>query len=117
MKKGNKTGRPVKAAGRKKGYCISLKMDTQQYYTLKAKAREAGISISECIRQSVMEGAVRQRISPETLDLVRKLCGMANNLNQVARKANAQGYESVSQENLRLTVQIRLLVNHIRYDG
>ena len=117
MKTGNKTGRPAKAAGRKKGYCVSLKMDTQQYYTLKAKAREAGISISECIRQSVMEGAIKQRLNPETLDLIRKLCGMANNLNQVARKANAGGYEIARKENLQLASQIRQLVNSFRHDG
>lgn len=117
MKTGNKTGRPVKAAGRKKGYCVSLKMDTQQYYTLKAKAREAGISISECIRQSVMEGTIKQRLNPETLDLIRKLCGMANNLNQVARKANAGGYEIARKENLQLASQIRQLVNSFRHDG
>lgn len=117
MKTGNKTGRPVKVAGQKKGYCVSVKMDTQEYYTLKAKAREAGISISECIRQSVMEGAIKQRLNSETLDLIRKLCGMANNLNQVARKANVQGYESARQENLQQASQIRKLVNHIRHDG
>jgi len=117
MKTGNKPGRPVKVAGKKKGYCISVKMDTREYYTLKAKAREAGISISECIRQSVMESSVKQRLSPEILDLIRKLCGMANNLNQLARKANALGYESARQENLQLACQIRQLVNHIRHDG
>lgn len=117
MKTGNKGGRPAKVAGQKKGYFIGVKMDTQEYYTLKAKAREAGISISECVRQSVMASVIKQRMNPETLDLVRKLCGMANNLNQVARKANAQGYENALQENLQLAVQIRKLVNHIRYDG
>lgn len=117
MKTGNKTGRPAKAAGRKKGYCVSLKMDTQEYYTLKAKAREAGISISECIRQSVMEGIIKQRLDPEMLGLIRKLCGMANNLNQVARAANSLGYESARNENLQLASQIRQLVNRVRYDG
>lgn len=117
METENKTGRPAKVAGQKKTYCISVKMDTQGYYTLKAKAREAGISISECIRQSVLESSIKQRLNPETLDLIRKLCGMANNLNQVARKANTQGYESAGHENLQLAGQIRKLVTHIRHDG
>ena len=117
MKTENKGGRPIKVASQKKGYLIGVKMDTQEYYTLKAKAQEAGISISECIRQSVMEGVIKQRIEPEMLVLIRRLCGMANNLNQIAHKANAQGYESVSQENLRLAGQIRQLVNSVRHDG
>lgn len=117
MKTGNKGGRPVKAAGQKKGYFIGVKMDTQEYYTLKAKAREAGISISECVRQSVLGSVIKQRLTPETLNLVRKLCGMANNLNQIARKANAQGYQNVQNENLQLAIHIRKLVNHLRHDG
>lgn len=117
MKTENKGGRPLKLAGQKKGYFVGIKMDTQEYYTLKAKAREAGISISECVRQSVLGSAIKQRLTPETHDLIRKLCGMANNLNQIARKANAQGYQNAQNENLQLATSIRKLVNHLRHDG
>lgn len=117
MKTPKKAGRPLKMIGQKKIYRVNVKMDTREYYTLKAKAQEAGISISECIRQSVMGSVIKQRLSPGTLDLVRKLCGMANNLNQLARKANASGYENARQEDLHLGGQIQKLVNHIRYDG
>ncbi len=117
MKTGNKGGRPVKVAGQKKGYFIGVKMDTQGYYTLKAKAREAGISISECVRQSVLDSVIKQRLTPETHNLIRKLCGMANNLNQIARKANAQGYQNAQNENLQLAIHIRKLVNQLRHDG
>ncbi len=117
MKTENKGGRPVKVAGQKKGYFVGVKMDTQEYYTLKAKAREAGISISECVRQSVLCSAIKQRLTPETHELIRKLCGMANNLNQIARRANAQGYQNAQNENLQLATSIRKLVNHLRHDG
>lgn len=117
MKTKNKGGRPVKVAGQKKGYFIGVKMDTQEYYTLKAKAREAGISISECVRQSVLGSVIKQRLTPETHNLIRKLCGMANNLNQIARKANAQGYQNAQSENLQLAIHIRKLVNQLRHDG
>ena len=117
MKTKNKGGRPVKVAGQKKGYFIGVKMDTQEYYTLKAKAREAGISISECVRQSVLGSVIKQRLTPETNTLIRKLCGMANNLNQIARKANVQGYQNAQNENLQLAIHIRKLVNQLRHDG
>ena len=117
MKTESKGGRPLKVAGQKKGYFVGVKMDTQEYYTLKAKAREAGISISECVRQSVLGSAIKQRLTPEMHDLIRKLCGMANNLNQIARKANAQGYQNAQNENLQLATSIRKLVNHLRHDG
>jgi len=35
---------------------------------------------------------VKERLSKEHSEHVRKLCGMANNLNQLARKANAVGF-------------------------
>jgi hypothetical protein len=117
MKTENKGGRPAKVAGQKKGYFIGVKMDTEEYYTLKAKAREAGISISECVRQSVLGSAIKQRLNTEMYDLIRKLCGMANNLNQIARKANAQGYQNAQSENLQLASSIRKLVNHLRHDS
>lgn len=117
MKTQNRTGRPAKPIGQKKIYRVNVKMDTKEFYTLKAKSQEAGLLVSECIRQSVFRSVIRQRFTPEFRGLVRQLCGMANNLNQVAHKANAQGYESVSQENLCLSGQIRRMVNHIRYDG
>jgi len=117
MKTENKGGRPVKVVGQKKGYFVGVKMDTQEYYTLKAKAREAGISISECVRQSVLDSVIKQRLNTETYDLIRKLCGMANNLNQIARKANTQGYQNAQNENLQLAIHIRKLVNQLRHDS
>jgi hypothetical protein len=117
MKTENKGGRPVKVAGLKKRYFIGVKMDTHEYYTLKAKAREAGISLSECVRQSVLGSVIRQRLNTEMYSLIRKLCGMANNLNQIARKANAQGYHNAQRENIQLASSIRKLVNHLRHDS
>ncbi|MFA5329276.1 MAG: plasmid mobilization relaxosome protein MobC [Prolixibacteraceae bacterium] len=117
MKTENKGGRPVKVAGQKKGYFIGVKMDTQEYYTLKAKAREAGISISECVRQSVLGSAIKQRLNDEMYSLIRKLCGMANNLNQIARKANAQGFQKAQSENIQLAGSIKKLGNHLRHDS
>jgi hypothetical protein len=42
---------------------------------------------------------------------------MANNLNQVAHKANAQGYLNARSEYLQLADRIDNLINHIRNDG
>ena len=117
MKNRNKTGRPAKRLGEKHSYRVSVKMATAEYYTLIAKAREAGTTISEHIRRSIASSVVRQRLSPEMLDHIRKLCGMANNLNQIARKANAQGYSDTRFEYLHLASRIDNLLNRIRDDG
>lgn len=113
-KKKNKGGRPVKGAAEKLKYRITVKMATEDYYLLKSKAKVAGVSASEFIRGCISEGGVKERLSKEHGDLIRKLCGMANNLNQLARKANADGYASVFVPCCSLMIEMDNLVNRIR---
>lgn len=110
----NKGGRPVKGAAEKLKYRITVKMATEDYYLLKSKAKSAGVSASEFIRGCIAEGYVKERLSKEHGDLIRKLCGMANNLNQLARKANAEGYASVFVTCRTLMIEMDNLVNRIR---
>ncbi len=113
----SKVGRPRKKLGEKKSYRVSVKMSTEDYYTLRYKSRQAGITKSEFIRRSIESSIIKQRLSPELLDLVRKLCGIANNLNQIARKANAAGYTHARQEYLFLADKIDNLLDRIQNDG
>lgn len=110
----NKGGRPVKGVTEKLKYRITVKMATEDYYLLKSKAKSAGILASEFIRGCITKGGVKERLSKEHGDLIRKLCGMANNLNQLARKANAEGYASVFLPCRTLMIEIDNLVNRIR---
>lgn len=111
MKKIKQGGRPVKTATEKRTYRLNLKMSTEEYYTIKARAKEVGVSLSECARQVLAKGYIQQCITPEMLDLIRKLSGMANNLNQIARKANAAGYRDTRSEYLHLAGKIDNLLN------
>jgi len=117
MKNQNKSGRPIKEIAIKKGYRVNVKMATEEYYTLKAKAKEAGVTISECMRRCIKNSVIIQRHSPEILDHIRKLSGMANNLNQIARKANAQGYLNARGEYFFLADKIDSLLNLIQNDS
>jgi hypothetical protein len=98
IKNRNKNGRPTKSAAEKKSYKVNLKMATEEYYLLKSKARLANITLSEFIRQAIEKSEVRQRLSPEHLQYIRQLSGMANNINQIARQANAAGYSEAAKE-------------------
>lgn len=109
----NKGGRPRKLAGEKMNYKVTVKMSTLEYYSLKGKAKESGVSLSEFVRSSIMNTAVVQRLTPELNDEIRKLSGMANNLNQIARKANALGYDHVRGEYLNLASKIDRILNKI----
>lgn len=88
----NKGGRPKKEATEKLKYRVAVKMATADYYRLLTRSHDAGVSPSEYIRECLRNGHVKERLSEEHADFVRKLCGMANNLNQLAHKANAGGF-------------------------
>ena len=47
-----KGGRPTKGAAEKKKYRITVKLNTQDYYTLKGKAKSAGVTMSEFCKKS-----------------------------------------------------------------
>ena len=91
-KKRNKGGRPKKETAEKLSYRIGVKMAAADYFCLLTRAHEAGISPSEYMRECFRNGHVRERLSEEHAGYIRQLCGMANNLNQLARKANAGGF-------------------------
>ena len=98
IKNRNRNDRPTKSAAEKKGYKVSLKMATEEFYLLKSKARLAGITLSEYVRCAVKKSEVKQRLAPEHLGYVRQLSGMANNINQIAKKTNIAGYSEAGKE-------------------
>ena len=49
--------------------------------------------------------------------LLRQLAGMGNNLNQIARKANAEGYTNARSEYLYLADKIDNVIKDIRDDS
>lgn len=110
-------GRPSKKLGEKRRYTVSVKLDPREYHLLKTKANIAGISRSEYIRQSISGSMIRPRMTPELNDHIRKLSGMGNNLNQIARRANAEGYTNARGEYLNLAGKIDNVIGDIRNDG
>jgi hypothetical protein len=113
IKNRNAGGRPAKEPAEKKGFKITVKMAMDEYGTLKAKAHEAGINQSEYIRQCIQSSIVKQRITPELMNHIRQLSGMANNINQIAHKANAAGYTSVHKHCLFMNGKLDDVISKI----
>ena len=109
-----KGGRPTKGAAEKKKYRITVKLTTEDYYTLKGKAISAGISMSEFVRKVLDKGNVIERLTIEQADFIRKLCGMANNLNQLAHRANVEGFYSIAPFHKLILAKIDEILNLIR---
>ena len=109
-----KGGRPTKGAAEKKKYRITVKLTTEDYYTLKGKAKSAGAPMSEFVRKVLDKGNVIERLTVEQADFIRKLCGMANNLNQLAHRANADGFHVVAPFHKIIIGKIDEILNLIR---
>ena len=105
----NRGGRPAKGLSEKRKYRITVKMATGEYYALKSKARKAGVSASEMVRQAVDGCVVRERLTTEQADF----CGMANNLNQLARGAHREGVRLHSGQCRHLLLSLETLIDRI----
>ncbi len=114
MKMVNRGGRPTMEESQKRSQSLKIRVSLQELTQFKLSAKRAGIGVSEYIRQAVINGKVEPRITPEVLRLIRSLCGMDNNLNQLARKANAAGYTIAHQECMRLADRINSLLTQLR---
>lgn len=87
--KRNKGGRPKKAI--KQNYFIGIKCSLIEKTYLKRKAKTAGLSLSEFIREAALKGqAVSQvkLIPQEILQFTATLNHLAANINQLAKKSN-----------------------------
>ncbi|MFR9547091.1 MAG: plasmid mobilization relaxosome protein MobC [Rikenellaceae bacterium] len=110
----NKGGRPTVEESQKRTHAINIRLNLQELTFLRLGAKSAGISDSEYARQAITNGRIEPRITPEMMELIRRLCGMDNNLNQIARQANAAGYAMVHHENIRLADRIDNLLTELR---
>ena len=75
--------------------------------------RAAGLTWAEYARTALSRSVVRQRLTAEQMTLLRQLAGMANNLNQLARKANSAGYVQAAAECTALIEKIDTLIDQI----
>ena len=84
-----KTGRPTKPV--KKDIRASVRFTSPEYFIIQQKAETAGITVSQYIRQVAIYTVVTTRLTEEQWEAVRKLIGMANNFNQMAKACHKEG--------------------------
>lgn len=105
------------AAKRKlKDKVISARISGIEYMALKKRAKDAGVTLSKFVRSVLLTGKVVQRISKSDADILRKLSGEANNLNQLARVANREGFKNVASDVINLRGIIVGIINQLSND-
>ena len=87
-----------------------------RYYAIKKRAGESGLPISEYVRQAIISTEVTPRLNKQDADSIRKLAGEANNLNQLAHRANAGGFALVAVELVKLKNRIIEIINQLSDD-
>lgn len=95
---------------------ISARISGIEYMALKKRAKDAGVNLSKFVRSVLLTGKVVQRISKSDADILRKLSGEANNLNQLARTANREGFKNVASDVINLRVIIVSIINQLSND-
>jgi len=95
---------------------ISVRISGIEYMALKKRAKDAGVSLSKFVRSVLLTGKVVQRISKSDADILRKLSGEANNLNQLARVANREGFKNVASDVINLRGIIVGIINQLSND-
>ena len=98
---------------RKQEYRITLGCNTACNFKLRALARAAGIPRTEVLRQLILNGSVRERLRSEHLEWLAQLKGLARNLNQLTRLANAKGLAAVRVRHAAIVTAIEKLLKQI----
>lgn len=102
-------GRPPKAASEKLNRSINLKLTELDLKTIRERATKVRLTATQYARMMTLKGVVKSRFSAEELDLMRKIAGVANNINQIARRLNAD-YERYKIEGVEIVALLRTLL-------
>lgn len=72
--------------------CVSLRLDSTEYAHLKQLSMDTGLKMEPVIRRLIVGAELRPRPPDELAELLRQMSGMAVNINQIAKVANASGF-------------------------
>lgn len=95
---------------------VTIRLTDEQFGWLRALSRRSKRSQSEVVRSLIEHGTVRERITRENLDIIRKLIGESTNLNQLAKRANAYGFYRVADECRAVAQEISQLIKQLKDD-
>ena len=77
--------------GRKRRHVIPLRLTEKELKHLNRLAAQSGLSREKFLRALIMGETIRPRPCTHHADLLRKVSGLCNNANQLARVANTYG--------------------------
>lgn len=76
---------------RKRNHVIPVHLNAKELRYLDEQVKKSGFSREEYLRSMIMGAEVRAKPCEHHVDLLRKIAGLCNNANQLARTANTSG--------------------------
>lgn len=76
---------------RKRSHVIPLHLNTGELRHLEVQVEKSGLCREEFLRSLILGAELRPKPCSHHPDLLRKIAGLCNNANQLAKKANTTG--------------------------
>ena len=71
---------------------VSLRLNSAEYAHLKQLSMDTGLKMEPVIRRLIVGAELRPRPAGELTELLHQMSGVAVNINQIAKVANASGF-------------------------
>lgn len=94
----------------------TVRLKNEQYQIALENCRKSGRKLSDYWRCALTKSEVIQVAQPEDMALLRQIGSMANNLNQLAKKANEGGFKLVQWSLDKLSKEIKSLYTKLSHD-
>jgi hypothetical protein len=116
-----KTDKPKHKGGRPKVKVrrethVKVRLTATERFLIAAKAKDAGMRLSDWIRAAAKAAKVVARLKPEDLQIMRMLTGMANNLNQLTKLAHRDGILTIAIKCGNLLMEIDQALKYFNSD-
>jgi hypothetical protein len=91
-----KGGRPRKYKEGQEAPRATVRFSQAEYEKILSQAEASGLSVSDYCRQAALTGEIKAAIRPEVIPLLNELRAIGNNLNQLVKKAQADGIRTIA---------------------
>jgi len=108
----NKGGRP--ALKIKRNTSINVRLTSLERILIEGKAKKAKLSATDWFRKAAKSAKVHPRITPEDMNVLHVLAGMANNLNQLTKLSHTYGLLRFQKDCQELIARINVVFNKFK---
>jgi|GEM_PF-1867855 len=105
-----KGGRPRKYQDGQQAPRATVRFNPAEYARVLEQADAAGLSVSDFCRQAALTGQIKAAIRPEIIPILNEMRAIGNNLNQIVKKAQADGIRSIALKADSILTQLKTLL-------